>query len=174
MKKILCIFCIALSLFFLHGCVVNLSSGGAKEVFGRTDIRYAQDYLGMTKAEITKLLGEKEEQEYYNGAMLYRFQKSDIWFWFGEGESSFRLIPDDATCVYVLTTVNGAAAFDAKTVSLDTLSDILGMTFSESVLDEHDGVFSAYATEGNIQCIVSCTEEGDVSVEKDTITFQII
>ncbi len=181
MKRGICLFFgILISVCLLSGCgkldaLFGLNLNKSITVDGKNEPRrYAKDYLNLTKGEIEAALGRKTQEEYYGGALIYRFEKANMWFWFGGSDQSFDEIPQDAQCVYVTCVLRDAADFDADTISQSTLSSALGFYFDEPEFDEHDGVFKYFSEKDGIHCSVSCAENGTASVYDDVVVYKII
>ena len=134
---------------------------------------YAADYLGKSKAEIASLLGGFTEETYYNGGMIYKFSRSDMWFWFGNDTAAFADVPEDAACCFVMAPLSLAADFASYVVSEEELSETLGFSFGEPSYNEMDEMYNYIATENGVTCIVSCSEDGIASVKDDYITYMV-
>lgn len=134
---------------------------------------YAADYLGKTKQEVTTLLGGFAEEMYYNGGMIYRFARSDMWFWFGDDAASFAATPEGAECSFVMAPLSLAADFASYVLSETELSETLGFSFGAPSYNEMDEMYNYIATENGVTCTVSCSEDGIASVKDDYITYMV-
>lgn len=164
-----------LSVYLLMGCVripkETVPASGKQET---VEVHlYAADYLGKSKQEVTALLGGFVEEMYYNGGMIYRFARSDMWFWFGNEAASFSEVPEDAACSFVMAPLSVAADFSSYVVSGEELSQTLGFSFGEPSYNEMDEMYNYIATENGISCTVSCGEDGIASVKDDYITYMV-
>lgn len=158
----------------LTGC--SLQQNGALPVSGTDTVQinlYAKEYLGVSKSQIEPLLGGLVEEEYYNGGLIFRFSRSDIWFGFGCGTDSFPDIPEDAQCEFILAPLKSAADFEKAFLSEADLTEKLGFSFGDPSFNEHDGIYDYYAEENGIICSVSCSEDGTVSLDEDYVTYWI-
>ncbi len=133
--------------------------------------RFAEDYLGLTLAQIESMLGSISAEEYYNGGLIFRFKQSDIWFGFGSGTESYPNIPKNSSCVYILAPLTDAAAFDYAVLTKEDISKELGYSFEDMSYDEHDGIYQYYAEKGNTSCLVSCSEDGTILRDTDFVTY---
>lgn len=160
---------------FLSGCM--LAPGRSKPVISDDTVTvrlHAQDYIGREKAEVESLLGGFVQEEYYNGGLIYRFARSNMWFWFGTDAETFDQIPNNAKCCFVLAPLAEAASFNAETVSAATLSEKLDMAFFGPAYNELDCVYNFSAEKNGIACTVSCNENGIASVKDDFVTYSLI
>ena len=182
MKKKLCLFLACLvsvclfsgcgGLVFLKGADGPSAAKSAEEP--KDGRRFARDYLNQTKSEIEAALGEKDQETYYGGATVFKLKNADMWFWFGGDDQQFEDVPQDAKCVFVLATLRDAADFDDSVVTKDVLSAKLGFNFSEPELDEHDGVYEYTAQKDDVQCTVSCAEDGTALAHDDYVIYKLI
>ncbi len=163
-----------LSAFLLTGC--SFPQSITKQVISiikPQEKMYAKDFLSLTKLEITSLLGEKTHEEYYSGAMIYKFENSKMWFWFGTDYGEFDKIPDEEKCVYVMASLTDAYDFEDTDIDVDSLSDALNFDFGEAEYNEHDGIYMFSAEKDDISCIVSSSDGRTVSVANDYIIYQL-
>lgn len=173
MKRNICLAGMSLLCFvLLCGCLGHTKQTvpAMSEETVKIDL-FAKDYLNKSKTQIETLLGGLVEEEYYNGGLIYRFARADMWFWFGTDSVSFSQVPEDALCCFVMAPLSSAADFASYAVSEPELSETLGFSFGTHTFNEMDGIWNYAATEGGITCIVSCNENGVVSVKDDFITY---
>ena len=173
MKKRGLLLCIALlASLLLSGCAFekkdSMPAIGSSAV---TIQLFAGDYLGRTKAEIESLLGGYVDEEYYNGGLIFRFSRSDMWFGFGYAMEDYTAIPDDAACTFVLASLDDAAAFDKAFLYKEDLNEKLGLSFEGPSFNEHDGIYDFYAETDAFFCSVSCNESGIAVLDEDYITY---
>ena len=174
MKKKLCLFFVCIfSVCLLSSCGGPSAPALQSAAQPKSGQRFAKDFLNMTKAEIESELGEKDQDTYFGGAMVFKLKSSDMWFWFGGDEQSYEEVSDDARCVFVMAALRDAADFDDSVVTKETLSSKLGFDFSEPELDEHDGVYEYTAEKDGVLCTVSCAEDGTALPNDDYVIYKL-
>ncbi len=173
-KGILLVISILL-LYLLSGCVVSPDSAKPVVSDDTVSVRlFAKDYIGKDKAQIESLLGGFVQEEYYNGGLIHQFARSDMWFHFGTDSETYADVPKSATCCFVLAPLQDAGHFDNETISGAELSETLGMDFGAPVYDEMDCMYNYVAEQDSISCLVSCDDNGIVSVKEDFITYSLV
>lgn len=177
MKKKLClwlVFALCLLLFAACGSAKEKAALHASGTLPETRQMRAADYLGLTKSRIVSLLGEKEQEEYYGGAMIYKFQNADMWFWFGEEAGSYDDVPENAQCEYVLAKLSDAAGPGKERYSREELSAALGFDFNAPEFNEHDSIYECSKEKDGVLCTVSCSKDGTASAEEDYVIYKVI
>ncbi|MBQ4086683.1 MAG: hypothetical protein IJC78_00365 [Clostridia bacterium] len=163
-----------LILCLLSGCVIT--PGQSKPVISDDTVTvhlFAKDYIGKEKAEVESLLGGFVQEEYYNGGLIYKFARSDMWFWFGVYSAPYAEVPSDATCCLVIAPLAEAAVFETETVSANELSEKLGFSFTEPTYNELDCLYNYAAEQDGISCFVTCADDGTVFVNEDIATYTL-